>query len=316
MPTPLLDNRQLGPEVGQGRNNLLVNGGFEVWQRGNGPFGAGVYNADRWTANIGTGASFSASIARDQSANVDVNSNSCWTCTNYVGGSTPSVLDQAVEIGNRLRGSVVTFSVRVRTNVANHIRVALIDVDGTTIAYSNYHTGSNTYETLAVSLTCAANNPSGNLTCRVVFTVSSAVNLLDNAMLVVGSQRVDYVQMPMADELARCERYYEVKGRSVGGGTPIAAGQATGPTSTSHAFPYRAVKAITPTVTMAAAAAYAATNASGSSVGFTAVSASAISSDGCQLNTSGAAAASYTQGFASMLQNFTSSGSVIIEANP
>jgi len=247
MPTPLLDNRQLGPEVGQGRNNLLVNGGFEVWQRGNGPFGAGAYNADRWTANIGTGASFSASIARDQSANVDINSNSCWTCTNYVGGSTPSVLDQAVEIGNRLRGSVVTFSVRVRTNVANHIRVALIDVDGTTIAYSNYHTGGNTYETLAVSLTCAANNPSGNLTCRVVFTVSSAVNLLDNAMLVVGSQRVDYVQMPMADELARCLRYYERLGDAFG--DTVGTGTWTGNTTGWFTVRFKVKKVVQPTFT-------------------------------------------------------------------
>ena len=36
MPTPLLRNRQIGSDVA--RANLLTNGGFEIWQRGGGPF--------------------------------------------------------------------------------------------------------------------------------------------------------------------------------------------------------------------------------------------------------------------------------------
>src|SRR5262249_55251334 len=40
-------NIDLGSDVA--RLTLLPNGGFEIWQRGNGPFTAnGVYTADRW----------------------------------------------------------------------------------------------------------------------------------------------------------------------------------------------------------------------------------------------------------------------------
>src|SRR5215467_12699065 len=39
---------------GTNRRNYLVNGGFEIWQRGTGPFqGNGTYWADRWRCDIG-----------------------------------------------------------------------------------------------------------------------------------------------------------------------------------------------------------------------------------------------------------------------
>src|SRR5262252_4977444 len=44
-------NAKLGTDTA--RLNLVTNGGFEIWQRGNGPFTAtGVYGPDRWQLGI------------------------------------------------------------------------------------------------------------------------------------------------------------------------------------------------------------------------------------------------------------------------
>src|SRR5215510_13632472 len=43
-------NAKLGLDVN--RENLLTNGGFEIWQRGNGPLTTG-YTTDRWLINLG-----------------------------------------------------------------------------------------------------------------------------------------------------------------------------------------------------------------------------------------------------------------------
>src|SRR5262245_22066873 len=57
------------------RSNLLVNGGMEIWQRGNGPFTAsGLYCADRWLTALNGAAAYS--ISRN-TANRDVGSTAC-----------------------------------------------------------------------------------------------------------------------------------------------------------------------------------------------------------------------------------------------
>ena len=44
IPNGSISNAQLGPDVA--RANLLTNGGFEIWQRGAGPFIGDVVSAD------------------------------------------------------------------------------------------------------------------------------------------------------------------------------------------------------------------------------------------------------------------------------
>jgi hypothetical protein len=231
------------------RANLLVNGGFEIWQRGTSGLGSG-YGADRWNAGPGSGSSFNGTIARD-SANADtgLGSTYCWSCTNYT-HSAGSNLDQSVEVnGPGVRGRPVTFSMRVRTNVANHLRLQLIDVDGsTTLGTSGFHSGGNTYETLSVTGTPNATTAGGKLTCRVQFNATSTVNFLDNAMLVIGPVAVDYVPLPIADELHRCLRYYE----TFGGANSSIGIRAWGGDANPQSYGpivFSAKKAVTPTLT-------------------------------------------------------------------
>src|SRR5499427_6610596 len=66
-------NAKLGTDTA--RLNLLTNGGFEIWQRGNGPFTAtGVYGPDRWQLGI-TGTDTLSVVQRESAAaNVDAGS--------------------------------------------------------------------------------------------------------------------------------------------------------------------------------------------------------------------------------------------------
>src|SRR5499427_9021761 len=71
-------NAKLGTDTA--RLNLLTNGGFEIWQRGNGPFTAnGVYTSDRWF--IALQGTDTLSVSKD-TTNVDPNSGSqaCAAC--------------------------------------------------------------------------------------------------------------------------------------------------------------------------------------------------------------------------------------------
>src|SRR5215831_2861310 len=103
-------NPLLGPSAQ--RPNLLTNGGFEIWQRGNGPFTAG-YHADRWTLQAGGTDTFS--VSRD-STNQDTGSQYCAavTFTPGTGGGGSNVLQPMLftDAGNRqLGGRAITLSV-------------------------------------------------------------------------------------------------------------------------------------------------------------------------------------------------------------
>jgi hypothetical protein len=222
--------------------NLLTNGGFELWQRGPSGFGSnGVYFADRWQLVLGAGA-FNA--AKD-TTNMDVGSIACAAFGNSAAGN---YIQQALPITDtqQIAGRTFTLSMRVKTNTANTIRVQL--TDAVTSALSTYHPGDNTYHTLSTTLTVATNATA--LYVRALFD-AGAGGYLDNAMLVVGSTPADYQPLHPADDLNRCLRYYE-KLDDDGGNVLGVVGIATSAGQFMDAVTaYRALKPVTPTVTVA-----------------------------------------------------------------
>jgi hypothetical protein len=230
--TPLLDNRQLGPDVA--RANLLVNPGFEWWQRGNGPFTANqAYAADRWSLFNSGGMS----VSKD-STNQDTGSGSCFAAsiTAVVAGSTQ--VQQKVEDYLNLRGRTVSLSIRVRTSTANAVHIGMYDGAYT---YGAYHTGDGTYQTLTFTRTLATGITSLYV---VVDFQQNCTAYIDNACLVVGSQPANYVPLHPADDLARCLRYYETYGSAV-----VLSGYQATSTNTYFTFAHRAIKPVTPTFT-------------------------------------------------------------------
>ena len=180
-----IPNVKLGTDTA--RLNLLTNGGFEIWQRGNGPI-TGGYTADRWL--WGSGAGGTVSITRDQGF-VDLGSSSC-AAVAYTHGSAVSLLYQGGnDFYSQLRSKTVTFSARVKTSVANAVRLLMSDgVTGN--QWSAYHPGDNQYPTLTLIYTLASNAIQLNPAFEFGATCTAYI---DNAMLVVGSVPADYAPL-------------------------------------------------------------------------------------------------------------------------
>jgi hypothetical protein len=240
-----ITNAMLGADVA--RDNLLTNGGFEIWQRGVGPFTTpGGRTADGpWVIQMA--GSDTISISRD-TANAD-GSGADAACTFVLGtGAGATRLYQLLRVAGEftnLPGKTLTVSTRIKAAVANAVRVGLwSDGASGTNAYSAFHTGSGAYQTLTV--TYAVPTDATQVILSIWFAASCTA-YADNAMLVVGSQAANYVPLHPADDFARCLRYYEVVGAlqneivfTFYGGAGI---------TTGTLFGFKARKAITPTFT-------------------------------------------------------------------
>jgi len=242
-PTPVPDyvpNVRLASDVA--RANLLTNGGFEIWQRGNGPFTVGGYSADKWFMGIGTGGSMSVSASQ---GNADLYSLNALSVA-YTHGSAPSTIQQDLKGAELYQfRRIVAFSMRVKANSSNAIRIALYD-SVNLWRYSGYHSGGNNYETLTVVADISGSSTQLSV---AAFLSANCTAYLDNAMLVIGSVPADYVPIHPADDLARCLRYYETMGDK-GATVPTIRGIATaGGQNMGANLVYKARKAVTPTAT-------------------------------------------------------------------
>jgi len=255
-------NAKLGTDTA--RSSLLTNGGFEIWQRGNGPFTGSAYNADRWYQNLTGSDTLSVSL---NTANADVGSNRCAACTFTLSGGTFTSLQQTLKSGGALdyslTGRPVSLSIRVRTSTANAVR--LFFTDGTTTLYSGYHSGGGAYETLTI-----ANHPNAAASPQLgVQFVASCTAYLDNAMLVVGSVPADYAPLHPADDLARCLRYYESVSCTNNGAMLPA--MAYGAANAQFLWSFKVAKAVAPTITSTPAGQAALLSATGTALTATAV---------------------------------------------
>jgi hypothetical protein len=238
-------NAALGPDVA--RNNLLTNPGLEIWQRGNGPFVGTIVGADRW--QMGLVGTDTCSVSKD-TTNVDAGSGACAACTFTLGtgaGGSNFVQGNLVDFAPQLASRPVALSVRVRTNVANAVRVAINNYYASTShwTYSGYHSGGGTYETLTVTTTF---NAALSVAQIAAFFNASCTAYLDNACLVYGLQPANYVPLHPADDLARCLRYYEKLGGGGMGSIIVSFPASAGSQSARTTFRWTP-KVVTPTVT-------------------------------------------------------------------
>ncbi|HYW86247.1 MAG TPA: hypothetical protein VFB50_00645 [Chloroflexota bacterium] len=303
-------NAKLGTDTA--RANLLTNGGFEIWQRGNGPFTAQyAYFADRWSIGLAGTDTISVSKA---TANIDTGSTACAVVTFTLGsGGGSTYVHQYLKMsdGNQQIGRTISFSCRVNTSTANAVRIgAYSDGTGGTTAYSTFHPGSGAYVTLSVT----ANVPSdASYTDCYIFFAASCTARLDNATLVVGSVAADYAPLHPADDLARCLRYFEtLSGTST---QALLHAQVYSTTGAQYIMHYKASKAVVPTLTTSPLATLACLSATGvptALTAFTPATASVTHSQGTMAVASGLVAGNTTQFIAAASQTAT----IYVEANP
>lgn len=239
--------------------NVLINGGFEIWQRGTSFTNPAslAYTVDRWrTSSAGTLPTYSVS----QESSIIDGSGVYAVKINITdnAGNTGLDLQQLIENYSTYAGKTVTFQARVRSTVTG---AKLCIADGTQYVYSSALSVTGSYQTLTVTATISATPTWLGFILITGGTVGLQAPIgtwyMDNAMAVIGSQAVAYAPRPFAHDVQMCQRYFH---KSYGLTTPPASvtdagviaqvvGTATtGPLYTTAHFP--ADMRVTPTITV------------------------------------------------------------------
>lgn len=167
--------------------NLAVNGGFEQWSAGAGPFTGDLdAGADGWYGDEGTSSAFS--IARN-SADADTHSQYCAAVT-YTHAATSSLYQRlSAAMLPIIKGRVISFGVRVKCTTAKSVYPYMSEDGGTTRVYGEPNTGQAGYQKLVVE----SFPPSASATAVVYGLEFRATNVayVDNATLANGSAATD-----------------------------------------------------------------------------------------------------------------------------
>jgi hypothetical protein len=241
-------NAKLGTDTA--RLNLLTNGGFEIWQRNTSFSGVNQFTADRWQL-VSAGSGSSGGVSRQAAPNTDLRSQYAMA-VNVVASTVPAAgvgvtngvaMYQVIEpYASAFRGVQVSFSIRVRSDVAGQVQPYIND--GVSQYSAVGQATSTTYTTYSITATLASN--AASFSVGVNFAGPNVNYYLDNAMLVTGSVAADYAPLHPADDLARCLRYYEIIG---GNGEIGFSGYGGGSAPAGQYVRYRAQKAVYPTYT-------------------------------------------------------------------
>lgn len=232
----------------QTAQNILDNGGFEIWQRGtsfSAPASA-AYTVDRWKTNTNTAAS---AVVSQETTTIDSGLDSMKVVISGSPAAKFWYVQQSIENYKSYASKTITVSVRVKSSVATSIRIGLYD--GVTNPLSSYHTGGGGWETL--SATIAVNAVPTELTVQLgMLATSDAQNgtyYFDSAMLIIGSEAVAFVPTNLAVDLTRCQRFYQRYGGNIGP-EQILCGQCYSTTNWLSTLQFRVQMRIAPTATV------------------------------------------------------------------
>lgn len=177
--------------------NLLINGDFQVWQRGSSiTCNNGVhYTADRWL--MWNGAT-NTTIANGSW-------NMSWTC----GGNDNLI--QIVEMPTRNLGRSLTLSCLIMLPVGKTISIHCAGATSGTVSDTGVvlvYTGTGVWETIKLAIPASVNNKS---LFMVQFSCGwSGISIgLTNVKLELGTIATPFESRLYVEELALCQRYYE-----------------------------------------------------------------------------------------------------------
>jgi len=206
------------------RKNILINGGFDVWQRGTSGGTVNTYLADRWESGGGGALSQDRQVATsgdDFNYSLRVQRPSTETHGWSVIGTTLEELDSLP-----LRGKTLTFSclIKVGANYSPTSSQLGMGIGSSTIANRSWRYLGNVTEQKTVttswvrySVTVTIPTDSKQVGCGFVCSPTGTAGADDwfeiaNAQLEVGSTATDFEHRSYGTELQTCERYYQTYG--------------------------------------------------------------------------------------------------------
>ena len=197
-------------------NNLLSNPGFDIWQRGAGPFTSAGLTADEWYMAVNSGVT--PNLVRSTDAKFGD-----YSLDMQVEGCS---IGHTIESWRELMGKWITFSCWVKCPKENGCLLLLTGWNGTTEASDVvWNTGSPNWEQMVGTFQVPTNlTPSGipgffphafPLRVGVSFF---APGKLDGCVVAEGyhPEGLDYVPSNPAQDLENCQRFYQA---SDGGST-------------------------------------------------------------------------------------------------
>jgi hypothetical protein len=204
--------------IGAGRRNILINGDFQVSQRGDFTTASsasnGAFFVDRWYVDVGTVA-----FNKEQTTGIDIYGTPAISkgvkLTATASGTSYMGIRQKIENPTQYVGRTITYSGYVKSNSSN-ARLVTFTQGTTQVETTNTHSGSGNWEKLSVTFTMTG-NPSTNWYVDA-FIASSGVGNVDissgdyievtNLQLEIGKVATPFEHRSYGEELALCQRYY------------------------------------------------------------------------------------------------------------
>jgi len=285
--------------IGAGRKNLFINGGFDVWQRGTSSTNGGYSTVDRFEV-----ANLTGTMSR--STSVPANKGFVYSIQ-YSGTSADCYFHQIIENSAPLRGRTATLSFWLNGDKTDLAPLRGFVYDGT------YHSinGSlpdltlietvGTWNRYAVTHTFADGSYSPKIRMDFAENVASTIQTT-GWQLELGSVATDFEHRSYGEELALCQRYYEVL---VAGDEPV--GTSSPWSSGGNYIPIRFAveKRVSPT--MSASGSVSIFESGGTTLTRSNLQVGHISTRACELYCTGGASGGFVRGT-------SASTSVIVDA--
>jgi len=201
-------------DLKSGRKNLIINGAMQVSQRGDyttatANVGSGNYYLDRFnvTPTLGMTVQQSTGYPKSQSKTYKLNV----TATDGTGN-----IQTVQPIEDDYTGYELTLSAWVKSNNVN----ARLNVLNGTWGHSVTHSGNGEWEKLTTTFTCTTSN----LQIAAAISTEGMANVslpqndyieISQMQLEVGSQATEFEHRSYGEELALCQRYYQIIKNSI-----------------------------------------------------------------------------------------------------
>lgn len=211
---PAVDGSQLTGIAAGVAKNLIINGGFDVWQRGTSftSLGNQAYSADRWTTG---GNNYNNITVSRVSAAVDGFQYAMRMLSTYAGATTLALYQRIEFNGQFYNGQELTFSFWARASKATTMRAhRLYDGVGYVTGYDTVNV-TTSWQKFTVTKTISGMTATPSY-MRTFFASDTAdINNGDwievtGVQLESGSTASDFEYRLPAEELALCQRYYQV----------------------------------------------------------------------------------------------------------
>ena len=198
--------------IGAGRRNILINGDFQVSQRGDytsATSASSGYYLDRWKLNRATVTGNLTHDTTERSLKLDATS----------AGTGRLAFFQQVEDKNYLpfKGKTMTISAWVKSNTPN-ANIYLYNGSGYT-ACSTSHSGSGQWEYLTATGVASATASSFEVSFGLISGTGGTVSIASGdyieakeVQLELGKVATPFEHRSYGEELALCQRYYQTSG--------------------------------------------------------------------------------------------------------